>query len=230
MKKSFGLILTSVLLCSCSGTLTENEKHELFTNNLTCDNYETFFNVEHNSSFRKTIITPRFNKHFNYENVAFSYKTESYAYTVKIDETGKGEEKDTDKSYTSALKHDLVSVTGIVSFKDDYTSFQRIETMNRDPLHKEQLSVVYSFSGNTKYALSYRTDLNFKRTADTDAFYLIESVKIRFTATVNNSQKNFELEAHPDFFGDATIPVEGEFSGTLSNVSFQYVKGYYLAY
>ena len=105
MKKSFGLAITSVLLFSCSGALTEQEKTKMFTHTLTPDNYETFFSIEHNSSYRKTIITPRFNKHLDYNNVVFSFKADSYEYKVKIDETGNGEEKYTNKSYSMVMKY-----------------------------------------------------------------------------------------------------------------------------
>ena len=230
-KKVLGLILTSMLLGSCSGFVSEQDKKEMLTHNLTKENYETFFSVEHNLTYKKTVISPCFNKHLDYKDVVFEYKTDSsYQYKVKVDETGKGEAKDTNKEYSYALRHDLVSIQGTVSFKDDYTSFQKIETLNRDINHKESASISYSLTGTTKYVLSFRTDLNFTKTADTDAFYLIDTVKIKFTTTVNNAQREMEVEAHPNFFGMASVPLEGEYSGGISNVSYEYIKGFYLAY
>ena len=59
---------------------------------------------------------------------------------------------------------------------------------------------------------------------------MIESVNVKFTATVNNSIKNLEYDIHPNLYGIAEIPIDDEISSVLSNQSFKYTNAYYLAY
>ena len=239
MKKLIIFFFLGALLCSCSSELNEQNKQRMLTYNITSENYELFFNVEHNRTYKKTIVTPMFNKHINYESVIFNFKnsysimtskTGTYNYSVNVDDTGNGETKniDTNSSLTSS-DCELISAGGIVSFKNDYTTYEKIEKIKRDAFHKESFGAYFNTYGKTSYALIFKADLNFSKTADTDAFYLIESVHVKFTATVNNSTKDFEYDLHPNFFGVAEIPTNDDFSN-ITNTSFTYTNGYYLAY
>lgn len=240
MKRIIPLLLLGIALCSCSGAPTEQEKKEKLSYNLTAENYELFFKVEHDRPNDKTKITPNYNKHINYNNVVFNFKnsysitsskTGTYNYSVNIDDTGNGQAKNIDTtSYTTSENFEFISVEGTVSFKNDYATFQQLEKTKRDAYHKEDIGVYYNLYGSTTYVIRFKADLNVSQTADTDAFYLIESVKVKFTATVNNATKNFEYDLHPDFFGIAEIPTDDQFSGGISNTSFKYTNAYYLAY
>lgn len=238
MKKLMSLLLLSLALCSCSFGLTEQEKAKMLTYDITSENYDLFFDVQHKSVYNKTVIAPNFNKHLLYENVVFSFKhdytlyssaTGTYEYSVNVDETGNGQIRNIDTS--SAVKSDkfeLASVEGKVSFKDDYTTFKKIEKVKRDSLHQEHIGAYYS-AGKSPYIIRFKADLNFDETADTDAFYLIESVEVKFTAIVNNATKNFEYVLYPNLYGIAEIPTD-DYLTSISNFTFKYTNGYYLAY
>ena len=240
MKKLLPLLVLSAVLCSCSGGLNEQEKKEKLNYKITSENYGLFFKVEHSLPNKKTTITPLYNKHISYKNVVFNFKTDysitssrtvTYNYSVTIDETGNGQASNIDTtSYTTSTDYQFVSVEGTVSFNEDYTTFDQIEKVKRDSLHKEDVGVYYNFSGSTQYKIVFKADLNVSETSDTDAFYLIESVKVKFKATVNNVAKEFEYVFYPNFYGIAEIPVEEKFDSLLENRSYSYTNGYYLAY
>ena len=156
-----------------------------------------------------------------------------YNYSVNVDETGNGQASNIDiTSYTTSTDYQFVSVEGVVSFNDDYTTFETIEKFNKNRNRKEDIGVYYNLLGSTKsrYVIKFKVDSNVSETADTDAFFLIESVKVKFTATVNNSTKDFEYDLKPNFFGIAEIPTDDEFSSSITNTSFKYTNGYYLGY
>ena len=242
MKKLL-LLLTAFVLCSCSNqALTPEAQKEKLTYNLTAENYEKFFKVDHSLPNKKTTVSPLYNRHISYNNVVFNFKTDysvtssrtgTYNYSVNVDETGNGQASNIDiTSYTTSTDYQFVSVEGVVSFNDDYTTFETIEKFNKNRNRKEDIGVYYNLLGSTKsrYVIKFKVDSNVSETADTDAFFLIESVKVKFTATVNNSTKDFEYDLKPNFFGIAEIPTDDEFSSSITNTSFKYTNGYYLGY
>ena len=250
MKKIIVTLMAGAVLCSCSSNVTPSK--EYLSYNISNDNYETFFRVEKNDTYKKINIEPRFNKHLDYKNVVFTFKStrysetnygvstlprssvvETHTFSINIDSTGSGSNPffKAGSEYPSGYYDvDFISAEGNVSFKEDYSTFKKIEDLNRDINHRENVGVYYNLSGGTTYVLRFKADLNFANTADTDAFYIIESVKVRFTATINNSTKECEYEFKPDFFGVAEIPTNDSFTGTFSNLSYKYTNGYYLAY
>ena len=242
MKKIITLLLASVALFSCASNIQPPSKSSL-TKAVTAENYETFFNVSSVFSSKKTEVRPTFNKHIKYINVVLHFKTTGNSKTsygnnqtithdfyVYIDETGYGSAtclKSYDALYSYSIE--LVESQGTVSFAEDYTTFDWIENVKRDSAHKENFGVYLNLYGGGTYALRFKADYNIKETADTDAFYLIESVKVKFTATLNNSTKEFEFDMKPNLYGIAEITTNDEYS-SISGFSFTYTNGYYLSY
>ena len=240
MKELLPVILTLVCVSSCSNAGKEQEKKEMLSYTLTSENYEKFLSVEHNKTYRKTYITPYFSKHLSYENVVLKFKhsyttmgngdVKEYSFTINVDQTGNGEAKNIDSTdYLTSSQYTLLSIEGTASFKDDYTTYQQIEKLNRDSLHSESLVLYINLTSEAKYYLGFKADHNIKITTDTDAFYLIESVRVKFTATVNNVTKAYEYEFKPDFFGMAEMLTDDEYSN-ISKVSYSYKNGFYLCY
>ncbi len=229
------IAFTTFSICSCDA----RAKKELFNQNLTVENYQKFFKVEANSTYKKAIISPLYNKHLSYENVVFNFRNSyslssgnerTYDFSVFVDETGNGQEKSVDTgSYISSQKLTILSIEGVVSFKNDYSSFKQIKQVKRDYFHKEDLGVYLNLGGTTSYVLRFKADLNIEQTADTDAFYLIQSVKVKFKATLNNVERSYEYIMYPNLLGIADIPLEEQFS-SVKDFSFTYKNGYYLTY
>ena len=242
MKKLFALFLSCLAICSCSNGITEQKKKEMLNYNVTTENYAKFFKVSPYEGMYKVIISPYFNKHLTYENVVFNfrstysistgagqYQEETYDFSITVDKTGNGQGVRYKGGSASSIRVAILSVTGTASFKEDYTSFQQLNKVKRDLLHKEDIGVYFSLSSASSYTLRFKTDLNFSDSADTDAFYVIGSVKVKFTATVNNASKNFEYDMHPNFCGIAEIPIEENYSN-IKDFSFKYTDAYYLVY
>lgn len=245
MKRLLIFAMTVLALCSCNNeTINFDSKPELPIYNLTAQNYDKFFVVQNNVTYRNTTITPRFNKHLNYKDVVFNFKTDysietsfhqytesTYTFNLKVDETGNAEGKYVNTNTNlHSYKVELVSIEGVVSFSDGYSFFDKIEKASRDAYHKEDIGVYYNFSGSEKYKIIFKADLNVSETADTDAFYIIESVTIKFKTTVNNVSRDFEYTLYPNFYGIAEIPIEKDDNSILENQSFAYTNGYYLVY
>lgn len=238
MKRLSALFLLSVVLCSCSDVLTEQEKKEKLVYTLTPENYGLFFKVEHDRPNQKTKITPNYNKHINYQNVVFAFKNNytimsskmgTYDFSINVDETGNGQASNIDiTSYTTSTDYQFVSVEGVVSFDDNYTTFEEIGKTKK-PFQKESIGVYYDFYGSTRYYLEFKVDSSVTETPDTDAFYLIESVKVKFTAMVNNSTKECEFDLRPSFCGVAQIPTDDEYKN-ITNKTYSYTNAFYVAY
>ena len=241
MRKIIVLLLSCIALCSCSDSQAK-EKKEMLTYKITVENYSNFFNVNPYDAMYKVTVSPCFNKHLIYDNVVFNFKTTyseptgagqskegTYDFSITLDETGNGQGVRYKGGSATSTRVELVSVSGSASFKEDYTFFEQIDKVKRDSYHKEDIGVYYSLTSGSRYVLRFKSDLNFDNTPNTDAFYLIKSVNVKFTATVNNVSKSFEYNMHPNFCGVAEIPVEDNYNN-ISNFSFKYINGYYLTY
>ena len=224
MKKLMTLLLACAVFCSCASGLKPPSKSTL-TEVITAENYKDFFNVTNVFSSKKTEVSPAFNKHIIYNNVILHFKTTgqskssygnnetvTYEFYVNIDEKGYGSATCL-KSYDTLYGYSLefVESQGTVSFADDYTTFDWIKNVKRDSSHKEDFGIYLNLYGGGTYVMRFKADYNFKETADTDAFYLIESVKVKFTATLNNSTKQFEYDMKPNLYGIAEIPTNDEY-------------------
>lgn len=252
MKKLITLFFICSVLCSCSFNATSTPDIKDYSYKITAENYQTFFRSTRNNTYKKINVEPLFNKHLDYSNVVFVFESIRYSepnyaisinnrsvrerktINIRIDETGNGSESFTvDGGLTySADYYDVVfvSVKGNVSFKEDYSMFKEIASLQRDNYHREDISVFYNTSGAEKWILRFKVDYNVSQTPDTDAFYLVESVKVKFKATVNNALKECEYEFQPDFFGTAEIKTNDTFNEAITNLSCEYTNGYYLAY
>lgn len=244
------LFLISILLVGLSGCSKTTKEAPKLTYQITSENYDDFFKVEYDSPFRAISITPLFEKHFKYSDIKFSYKNDyvkktgysaftyeyenkSYSFDINLDSKGYGSVDyvpTQDKYSIDSKTISLLSVSGNVSFIETGITIKNLKSFERDYLHQESLGVYYNSSSTYMYKLVFKVDLNFQKNYKTDAFYVIDSVNVKFKGIKNNVQKELEYTFHPNFFGIDEVLLEEDIDISFGQKPYIYSNGFYVYY